>query len=457
MHVLLLTGALEIGGADQFAVDLLTQLRLRGHRAIVVVTLPGAHPWQARFAAAADTVVLLHQILPPADHPAYIASLVRSKQVDLVLVHQSEAGFALLPYLRHHCPAVACTAYVHMVEPDWRAGGYPALAIQQMEQLDAIGCTSAHLRGWLMAHGAPANRTTTCYIGVDPAIWQPDHPQRLAVRAEFGIAPDVPVIIVIGRLVAQKRPLLAAAILQDLTRAQRFVALFVGDGPERGRLQRAVQGAPGDMRVLGAVPNARVAALLAASDLLLLPSQDEGIALVLFQALAAGVVPVAAAVGGQAELVTADCGILVPQSGDEQAAYVAALRQLLDDPQQRTARAAMAMTRVRAEFDLNTMGGTMHGVLSAAVTHAAHTPLPRPDAAAAHTSAAAMLAGAREEAAAARLWGTPGVYGGTDQKLWARAVRCAKRVLQPAYREVAARMPGIVRLVRFVRRGLWGN
>ena len=48
----------------------------------------------------------------------------------------------------------------------------------------------------------------------------------------------------------------------------------------------------------------------------------------MFEAMAAGVVPVASDVGGQRELVTPECGVLVAHGPDEIERYVEALRQL---------------------------------------------------------------------------------------------------------------------------------
>jgi glycosyltransferase involved in cell wall biosynthesis len=53
---------------------------------------------------------------------------------------------------------------------------------------------------------------------------------------------------------------------------------------------------------------------MAATDIFFLPSQWEGIALTLFEAMAMQLVPVAADVGGQRELVTPDCGFLISQA-----------------------------------------------------------------------------------------------------------------------------------------------
>ncbi len=62
---------------------------------------------------------------------------------------------------------------------------------------------------------------------------------------------------------------------------------------------------------VGALPNPRLRDLMAAADILFLPSAWEGIAQSIYEAMAAGLVVVGADVGGQRELVTPDCGYLL--------------------------------------------------------------------------------------------------------------------------------------------------
>jgi hypothetical protein len=102
--------------------------------------------------------------------------------------------------------------------------------------------------------------------------------------------------------------------------------------------------------MLGNQPHSRVRELMAAADILLLPSQREGIALVLYEAMATGVVPVAAQVGGHAELVNPSCGILIAHGPHEQEQYVAALRELIEQPDQRRSMGTAARIRISESF-----------------------------------------------------------------------------------------------------------
>jgi hypothetical protein len=136
------------------------------------------------------------------------------------------------------------------------------------------------------------------------------------------------------------------------------------------------------VRLLGAVSLERVAQLHNAADIFLLPSLIEGIALALFEAMALESVPVISDVGGQRELVTPDCGFLIPVSEPlrEIREYVAALKGLLENPQRRQAMGAACRARVCEHFRLEQMTDTFVAALREAgerhATNAVTLPAP---------------------------------------------------------------------------------
>ncbi len=115
-------------------------------------------------------------------------------------------------------------------------------------------------------------------------------PLRAASRRDLGIAPDEFVIVGVGRLVEQKRPLLFLEVVEKIQRErQRTRAYWVGDGAFRENWDRDVT-----TRGLGAVAirvgwQQNVAPFLAAADLFLHVADYEGLPLALLEAMAAGV------------------------------------------------------------------------------------------------------------------------------------------------------------------------
>jgi len=94
------------------------------------------------------------------------------------------------------------------------------------------------------------------------------------------------------------------------------VFLFVGNGTQLPLVQALADPASRTAPWVRAVPPvtdaAALAAYYAASDVLLLPSANEGVALVVYEAMAAGLLVMTTAVGGQAEVVTNQTGVLLP-------------------------------------------------------------------------------------------------------------------------------------------------
>lgn len=122
----------------------------------------------------------------------------------------------------------------------------------------------------------------------------------------------------------------------------------IGDGPLREALAKRAGdlGIAGEVVFEGAVTD--VAARLAEVDLSVLCSDREGLSNAILEAMAAGLPVVATDVGGNAELVGPDTGVLVP-AGDAPG-LSAALATLLGDGDRRQRLGARARERVAAEF-----------------------------------------------------------------------------------------------------------
>lgn len=430
-RLLLLVPWLDAGGAEKFTLDLLRQLAARGWECTVATTLAGRDHWRADFLAVTPDVFVLHALLPLADHPRFLRYLIDSRRVDAVLIAHSLFAYLALPYLRARCPDTAFLDYCHVVEPDWQQGGYPHLAVAYQELLDLNVVSSAHLRGWMMDHGADDERIEICTTNVDSAHWTPDPAAGARVRRELGLDPEAPLVVYAARLCPQKQPAVFADTMRRLRDAgARFTALVAGDGPEHATLAGLLKRhrLTGHVRLLGLVPNDRVRTLLQAADVFFLPSRYEGIALAAFEAMACGVCVVSADVGGQRELITPECGILVtPADPDTEAArYAEALRALLADPARRRTLGEAARARVTTAFPLTHMGDRMAALLAEASRRHVATP---------HLAAGAGLARALAEQAvtcarASALTGAIDPYRTSWRTL---AYFAARNLLLPAY------------------------
>jgi glycosyltransferase involved in cell wall biosynthesis len=177
---------------------------------------------------------------------------------------------------------------------------------------------------------------------------------RTAKRQELGVAADAEVLCVIARLDPYKghRYLLEAAA-KLASRRPAACYLLVGTGPVEAalRAQASTLGLEDRVHFLGIRPD--VPEILAASDLFVLPSLNEGLSLAILEAMALGVPVVATAVGGAADvLVHGETGWTVRPS--DPTALAQAIDQALRDPVETAARATKGREVVRREFSIVT-------------------------------------------------------------------------------------------------------
>jgi glycosyltransferase involved in cell wall biosynthesis len=383
-RLLLIIPWLTMGGADKFNVRMIEQLVARGWEITVATTLEGDQAWLAQFTRLTPDVFVMPHFLRQIDRPLFLRSLIESRRPEVVMVSNSEMGYQLLPYLRSHCPEPAYVDYCHMEENYWKNGGYPRYAAFCQQQLDLNIVSSSHLKSWMVARGADDSRIEICSTNEDADEWKPDAAKRAAVRAELGIDERTPVLLYAGRICDQKQPrVFAGTILELHAKGLEFVAIVAGDGVDKPMLEEfAARHSIGHhLRFTGAVPNARMKDLAAASDVFFLPSLWEGISLAIFEAMAAGLAIVGGDVGGQRELVTPECGVLVQRSTPEReiSAYVEALTPFIADPSHARQVGSRGRARIIDHYQLSHMGDRMEQLLATALRFARSSPRPAID------------------------------------------------------------------------------
>jgi glycosyltransferase involved in cell wall biosynthesis len=259
--------------------------------------------------------------------------------------------------------------YLHLVTPDWMYGGFPKLSSLYQDYIDFTLTSCEQVRNWIVETGGNAGKIKTCYIGVDPEIWKPDPTMSQQVRTEYGIGLRDIVILFAARLEEQKQPKLFVETLCKLKKkGVGFYALIAGEGSLKSVLDDELYA--NDMqvqiRILGRIPTEKMPAIMAASDIFFLPSQNEGISQALYEAMSCGLVVVGAQVGGQDELVSPECGILHLPGGQENEAdeYADILYELICDTPRRQQMSQASRMRILEKFTTSMMGEYIHRKLN---------------------------------------------------------------------------------------------
>jgi L-malate glycosyltransferase len=173
------------------------------------------------------------------------------------------------------------------------------------------------------------------------------------LRASFGLE-GKKVVGYVGRLRREKGPhILIAAFAYVVQEIPDAVLLVVGDGPDRGSLEKQAQelGVMSHIFWLGLKSQQEVFQLYGIMDVVAIPSIFEGFGLVAAEAMAAGLPVVGTAVDGLAEIIIDhETGRLVPSQ--DTSAMAAALIELLAAPQAAFMMGRTGGQRVRQHFSL---------------------------------------------------------------------------------------------------------
>ena len=189
---------------------------------------------------------------------------------------------------------------------------------RRAERLIAI--THALARFQVERVGLPAEKVEVIHYGLD------DMPQAWGANPPDPVPPAARVLLCVCRLERQKGVDVAIRALREIPAAHLVV---LGEGPERGDLERLARELGVPVHLPGRVPD--VAAWLRRASLLVHPARWEGFGLALLEAMLASLPVVATAVSSIPEIVAdGETGLLVPP--DDPAALAAAVNLVLADP-----------------------------------------------------------------------------------------------------------------------------
>ena len=337
-----------------FLLPLMRGARARGHEVIGVcadgILLADVRAEGFRIA----TPPLARSASPLAQIGAFRAlyRLFRDEKPDLVHAHMPISGFlARLAARAAGVPRIAYTCHGFLFNQpapwprraaslamEWIAGRMTDIFLTVSTE-EAADARRLHI----------ARNPVAVGNGRDPSIFRPDPGARAAVRAALGVREDAIVVTAVSRLVRHKGYPELLAAMRDVP-AELWV---VGERlpSDRGEDLEPVFANAGlgpRLRRLGY--RADVAAVLAASDIFVLPSHFEGLPMSVIEAMLCALPVVATNIRGPREQVIAEeTGLLVTPA--RVAPLAAALRRLATDPSARARMGAAGRARAMTLYD----------------------------------------------------------------------------------------------------------
>jgi starch synthase len=284
-------------------------------------------------------------------------------EVDVVHSHTWYANMAgHLASLLYRVPHVVT---MHSLEPlrPWKAeqlgGGYRLSSWCERDAVEsaaAVVAVSAGMRIDLLDAypSVDPGRVRVIHNGIDAKQYAPD--TGTEVLARYGVDPDRPSVVFVGRITRQKGvPVLLRAAADLDPEVQLVLCAGQPDTPELGaEVRRMVDelqaGRQGVVWLQGMLERHEVIQLLSHATAFVCPSLYEPLGIVNLEAMACGTAVVASRIGGIPEVVVdGETGLLVPP--EEPDALAAALNELARDPERAEAMGRTGRERAISEFD----------------------------------------------------------------------------------------------------------
>lgn len=290
---------LQSGGAERWAMETVALARQAGLLPIVITDSDGHQPWITRHEF--DDTVLLPLTMPLQDRVGdapLLRALFEQFNIVGVLIHHCQWMYDNAWWVKHYFPETHVVDSLHIVEYIFH-GGYPSESVARDEWIDLHHVISPQLEHWLedVHHIDPKKVVDAPLVGLTADSG------TLAFKSRDVAKPLT--ISFVGRNVRQKRPETFILAVRELNKKfpgkLRFIMQGNGDMDEfvdqlikRYDLETVIQ------RRSMTTP---VSQTYDQTDVLLVPSMNEGITLTTIEALSAGIPVISANVGSQDTLI----------------------------------------------------------------------------------------------------------------------------------------------------------
>jgi glycosyltransferase involved in cell wall biosynthesis len=346
---------LEMGGADKVNLDILRGLAPDEYQITIVTTLPSSNPWWGDFQGLTNDIYCLANYgVDPGLHVEIVSRLIETRGVDLLFVSNSDGGYSFLPTLKARFPDLATVALVHNFVPEapW---DHARSSVSGQAFIDRIVCITQGLENTLQRHlGAARDRLVTIPNAVDTTVFQPTDNHEGHELGQLGVPDNCFIVGFIGRLSAEKgidRFIRIAKRVMDGALGDRIHFVIIGDGPAMHDCIQQVRDLNLDGKVTLTGPRQDIHRMLPQIDLLVAPSEFEGLPILGLEAMACGTPILASEVVGWKDLIQADrTGVLVDVQ--DESGFASKIEWLLERPERRREITREARQFVLANHDM---------------------------------------------------------------------------------------------------------
>jgi glycosyltransferase involved in cell wall biosynthesis len=297
-------------GADNVLVELSKQLKKTDFKPIVGVfnNLYNPHLEIAKAAESFDLPVHIFPCRGKLDHRTILLlrQFHQKQNIGLIHAHGYKTNFYVLASsIGKTVPRI--TTCHNWLGDDSKMRFYAWLDKTLLKRFDKVVAVSDPVMQEIRRHGIKSGRAVKILNGIDVEKFSKQGSGE-SFRSEFGIPENAVVIGTVGRLAEEKgHSLLLDAALRIVRHHPNVVFIFIGDGPLRrdletkagevsNRLERSKNDRIADHFIFAGVRD-DMPEMYGIMDFFILPSMNEGLPMVLLEAMASGKPIIATSVG----------------------------------------------------------------------------------------------------------------------------------------------------------------
>lgn len=291
--VLIATHWLELGGAEKFAIDLIKALPKERYAIYVTTDVDSFNSWSSEITGQVEAIFHLPSFLTQEMMQIFYDYLIRSRKIRLMHIHHAARAYEALFHIRRFHPELKILDSLHIIELPPNEGGYVESSAHFFGTfIDQHHVISQYLKNFLIQRWrVDENKVSVIYLNVDSDYFDPELVKKGQIRNTLKISDHACLVGFIGRFSQQKQPLefiKAAQLLQkrwvEEGQTNPLVFLITGSGLLETEIKQAIKKAT-DTTILLHPQVQDTRPVYQDCDILMMPSENEGLALVSYEAM----------------------------------------------------------------------------------------------------------------------------------------------------------------------------
>jgi glycosyltransferase involved in cell wall biosynthesis len=339
---------LEVSGAERFAIELVRHLPKDRYAVYLITDVASENPWEHLVSDHVEEIFHLPDFLDRNIFKTFYVSFLESRKIRLVHINHAPEFYRSLAHIRRFNRKVKIMDSLYIIELPPIPGGYPDFSGRFAEPfIDMHHVACIQIRDYLSQKWlVPEDRMTLIYLNVDADEFNPEKITAGDTRKRYGIPESACLVAFLGRFVEQKRPLVfvetVARLAAKLPENDNTCFIMAGSGYLDEKVRERIRKLGLEDRIILTGNISELKSFYRDIDILVMPSANEGVALVTFESMAMETPLVFADVGAQSELLPPE--LLVPDCRDEKELaekFAETCLPFIMNPQKRTATGKM--------------------------------------------------------------------------------------------------------------------